>query len=326
MTPVPVVSVVIPSYNQPPGFLRECLQSVHRQTFENWEAIVVDDASAVPHVESVIAELGDPRIRLLRHARNRGEGAARNTGISAAESQLIASLDADDRWALDYLDASLDALGRQPDANWVLTDSKLFGASDGTLRFPDPLPPPCPLHFNAGSHGLFRKDLWEKVGGYAEDAFLTGGVDFDFWLSSVERGARVIHVPRVLYWYRTHDASASATSLPYDTYLINDEIWRRHGSLFDSITGCPRCTSERRAAIFRANGYRTSAQAWLGRGERGRAIRLAVRAVSLDPAEPKNVKEFARAVVPRSARSALKAVRRAKARIRAAKSAGKNRA
>ena len=183
----------------------------------------------------------------------------------------------------------------------MITDTQLFGASDGTLRFPDPLPPPCPLHFNAGSHGLIRKELWEKVGGFAEDAFLTGGVDFDFWLSSVERGARVIHVSRDLYWYRTHEASASATSLPYDTYLINDEIWRRHGTLFDAMNDCPGCTSERRGAIFRANGYRTSAQAWLARGERWRAIRLAARAVSLDPAEPKNVKVLARAVVPRSA-------------------------
>ena len=323
MTSIPAVSVVIPSYNQPPAFLRECLRSVQGQTFENWEAIVVDDASTVRHAEKVIAELGDPRIRLLRHARNRGEGAARNTGIAAAGSQLIASLDADDRWAPDYLAATLDALGRQPDANWVITDTQLFGASDGTLRFPDPLPPPCPLHFNAGSHGLIRKELWEKVGGFAEDAFLTGGVDFDFWLGSVERGARVIHVSRDLYWYRTHEASASATSLPYDTYLINDEIWRRHGTLFDSITDCPGCTSERRGAIFRANGYRTSAQAWLARGERWRAIRLAARAVSLDPAEPKNVKVLARAVVPRSA---LMARRRTKARIRAAHSAGKNRA
>jgi glycosyltransferase involved in cell wall biosynthesis len=323
MTRPPTVSVVIPCYNQPLAFLRECLESVQGQTFEDWEAIVVDDASTSRHAEEMATELGDPRMRVLRHAENRGEGAARNTGISAAESHLIASLDADDRWAPDYLAASLDALGRQPDANWVLTDRQLFGASDGTLRYPDPLPPPCPVHFNAGSHGVIRKELWEKVGGYAEDAFLTGGVDFDFWLSSVERGARVIHVPRLLYWYRTHDASASATSLPYDTYLINDELWRRHGSLFDSITGCPRCTSERRSAIFRANGYRTSAQAWLGRGERWRAIRLAARAVSLDPAESKNVKELARAVIPRSA---LMAVRRTKARIRGTQSAGKNRA
>lgn len=323
MTRPPSVSVVIPCYNQPATFLRECLESVQGQTFEDWEAIVVDDASTARHAEEVVTELGDPRMRVLRHAANRGEGAARNTGIAAAGSQLIASLDADDRWALDYLAATLDALGRQPDANWVLTDSQLFGAGDGTLRFPDPLPPPCPLHFNAGSHGLIRKELWGKVGGFAEDAFLTGGVDFDFWLSSVERGARVIHVPRDLYWYRTHEASASATSLPYDTYLINDEIWRRHGTLFDSITGCPRCTSERRGAIFRANGYRTSAQAWLGRGERWRAIRLAARAVSLDPAEPKNARQLARAIMPVPA---LMALRWCKARIRATQSAGKNRA
>ena len=53
MTSIPAVSVVIPSYNQPPAFLRECLRSVQGQTFENWEAIVVDDASTVRHAEKV---------------------------------------------------------------------------------------------------------------------------------------------------------------------------------------------------------------------------------------------------------------------------------
>jgi glycosyltransferase involved in cell wall biosynthesis len=305
MTPVPTVSVVIPCYNQPDEFLRVSLESVRTQTFDDWEALVVDDGSVVGDAGAVVHGFDDRRIKLLKHERNRGEGAARNTGTTAARSHLIASLDADDRWASQFLEASLGALDGHTDADWVLSDWQLFGASNDTLHFPVPLPPPCPIHFNARSPGLMRKELWQRVGGYAEGEFLTGGVDLDFWLRCVEHGVRVIHIPRLLYWYRIHEGSASATSFSYDTYRINDALYRRHAGLFGDSADCPRCPPTRRAAVYRAIGYRASSGAHLARGDRWRGILLAARALSLDPTDPENLKQLVRAIIPRSARALL---------------------
>ena len=79
----PACSVIIPVYEDP-GYLAAALDSVVAQTVADWEAIVVDDGSSVDHATSVIAGLGDDRIRLNRHAENRGLSAARNTAIREA--------------------------------------------------------------------------------------------------------------------------------------------------------------------------------------------------------------------------------------------------
>lgn len=82
-----LVSTIIPVYNRP-AMLREAIDSVLAQTYAPVEIIVVDDASTEPVVDS--------RVRVLRHDRNRGVGAARETGRKAARGQFIQYLDSDD--------------------------------------------------------------------------------------------------------------------------------------------------------------------------------------------------------------------------------------
>lgn len=120
----------------------------------------------------MVSSFGDQRFRVIRHQANRGEGAARNTGVRAARAALIAQLDADDRLAPEYLEATFRALQEHPESDWVLTDVQLFGNSSESLLFPHPLPVLCPVHFNARAPGLMRKSLWEVVGGYDERELL----------------------------------------------------------------------------------------------------------------------------------------------------------
>jgi len=88
-----MISVVIPAYNCASD-LRIALASILAQTWHDWECIVVDDGSSEPLAQS--AELGDPRISFVRHPRNLGRGAARNTGLAHARGEFIAWQDADD--------------------------------------------------------------------------------------------------------------------------------------------------------------------------------------------------------------------------------------
>lgn len=92
----PLVSVVIPTFNRA-GLLARALHSVRQQTYPNLEIIVVDDASR-DDTATVVEKIGDPRVRYLRHAKNRGGSAARNTGVRAACGDFIAFLDDDDEW------------------------------------------------------------------------------------------------------------------------------------------------------------------------------------------------------------------------------------
>ena len=101
MSGSPVVSVVIPTYNRAPQ-LGRALRSVLSQTFQDWEVIVVDDASK-DNSEEVVNSFHDPRIRYLRHETNQGGSAARNTGIRAATGEYVGFLDSDDEWLPEKL-------------------------------------------------------------------------------------------------------------------------------------------------------------------------------------------------------------------------------
>jgi glycosyltransferase involved in cell wall biosynthesis len=119
MTEVPHVSVVLPTYRRP-EFLQRAVTSVIEQTLQTWELLIVDDndpGSAERHeTEAVVARYAtDHRIRYLRHDRNRGGGAARNTGIQEASAPFVAFLDDDDEWDATKLERQLDCIGQDSD-------------------------------------------------------------------------------------------------------------------------------------------------------------------------------------------------------------------
>jgi glycosyltransferase involved in cell wall biosynthesis len=106
------ISVIIPVFNRRHEVLR-AIASTLAQTLPPDEILVVDDASTDGTPEAVTA-LQEPRIRLIRHARNRGAAAARNTGIEAAQGDWIAFLDSDDEWDQRKLALQLETLRRAP--------------------------------------------------------------------------------------------------------------------------------------------------------------------------------------------------------------------
>ncbi|MCG2816447.1 MAG: glycosyltransferase family 2 protein [Candidatus Aminicenantes bacterium] len=92
----PVVSVIIPTYNRE-AFICRAIDSVRTQTFNDWELIIVDDASS-DKTESVINNYDDNRIISIKHNKNFGPAIARNTALKRAKGRYIAFLDSDDFW------------------------------------------------------------------------------------------------------------------------------------------------------------------------------------------------------------------------------------
>lgn len=97
----PVVSVVVPVFNGA-ATLGRALGSVLAQSLQDLEVLVVDDGSSDSSL-AVAERVGDPRVRCIRHDRNRGAAAARNTGILAARGRYVAFIDSDDQWLPDKL-------------------------------------------------------------------------------------------------------------------------------------------------------------------------------------------------------------------------------
>jgi len=108
----PTVSVVIPAYNRAHS-IGQAIQTVLNQTYQDLEIIVVDDGSS-DNTEGVVRGLKDIRIRYIRHEKNKGATAARNTGIKAAKGEYIAFQDSDDEWLPQKLEKQMKVFEKVP--------------------------------------------------------------------------------------------------------------------------------------------------------------------------------------------------------------------
>lgn len=139
----PLVSVIVPVLNRAKS-LPAALRSIAGQTFSDWEAVVVDDGSSDDSAE-VALRAGPPgKVRVVRHARNQGPSAARNSGILAARGRYVAFLDSDDSWHPDKLRRQLDLVEADANPDMVLcaTQTRVFRGSGRVLVLPQRAPFP----------------------------------------------------------------------------------------------------------------------------------------------------------------------------------------
>lgn len=129
-SPMPRVSVVLPTYNRA-AFLKRSIGSVLGQSCRDLELIVVDDGST-DDTERLVAGYVDDRVRYIRRDSNRGAGAARNTGIALAKGRYIAFQDSDDEWLPSKLERQLAVLDKSPADVGVAYSS--FWRVDGPSR------------------------------------------------------------------------------------------------------------------------------------------------------------------------------------------------
>jgi glycosyltransferase involved in cell wall biosynthesis len=220
--------------------------------------------------------MGDGRVRSVRHEQNRGLAAARNTGIRLARGPLVLPLDSDDRLNPRYLERLAGVLQAEPQMDVVFPDFLLFGDGEGIGHYAVGAPSDLLVRqWLPGPGCLYRRTLWERVGGYCEDAVLrAGNEDWEFWVAALEAGFRASHVPEPLYEYRLTPGSMS-NRLQYTNHLTRERIYARHRALYDR-------TAHARQR-FLGEGYRASAQASWARSERRRALRLGLRSLRIEP-------------------------------------------
>jgi glycosyltransferase involved in cell wall biosynthesis len=162
-------TIVIPYYNCA-SYLGDCLESLRKQTYDNWQAIVVDDGSSDCGAATILEHFGDPRVQVVQHTSNRGQAAALNTGFGLVQSEYVLSVDADDAIDPAYLESVARVLEADPNLDCVFTDLKFFGDRTGVLRKKLSF---VPNHWGsidlpAGAGAVMRRSLWERVGGYCE--------------------------------------------------------------------------------------------------------------------------------------------------------------
>ena len=209
----PRVSVVIPAF-QSESRIGVALSRLARQTFTDFEVVVVDDGSS-DDTSGVVrrAMEVDSRIRLLERA-NEGIGAARNHGIEAAEGEVLAFLDDDDLWHPCKLEQQLARFDAAPDAAVVSCYSALVDVDGRLLGWRMGGAPDGDVYremlewdmVSGGSVALVARGPLEAVGGF--DASLPDRADWDLWIRLARRH-RFASVPRTLVGYTRRPGSVS---------------------------------------------------------------------------------------------------------------------
>lgn len=212
------VAVVIPVYRA--RYLSEALESVFFQSLPPDEVIVIDDGSPdQAEIERALAPF-DGRIRVLRQT-NQGAGAARNAGIRATAAELIAMLDADDRWLPDFLAEQVALMNACRHIHVSYTNAMYIGRtrlagrtfmsacpSRGEVTLTSLLAQECTVLLSAS---IARRDAMMRTGLF--DPALRRGQDFDLWLRMARNGARFTHSEKVLALRRVHDENLSGTQV-----------------------------------------------------------------------------------------------------------------
>ena len=209
-------SVIIPVRNRLEQLSR-AIRSVLEQEMADFELIVVDDCSS-EDCRGEVEAIGDPRIRYIRHETRRGSSAARNTGIRAAESDLICFLDSDDIFLPDKLGTVVRTFGERPDLD-VLVDSYVLRYPAGRGR-PEAIRVNRRLEPDDFATALFARRLWKATPGISvrRDAALRAGLfnenlqrrqDFDF-LARLVQCSRCAATDRIL-WVKSWSASSIST-------------------------------------------------------------------------------------------------------------------
>jgi glycosyltransferase involved in cell wall biosynthesis len=219
-------------YNQE-AVIEETILSVLNQTMqEGLELVMVDDASS-DQTLGVMIRLGAhrPSVRMISHDRNLGMAEARNTGVEWATSPLLLPLDGDDQLDPQYLEQTVAALDAHPSASICFTDTQAFGSDRGIYRNG-----PWDLHGIARKNvipttALFRREVWEKVGGYQSDE--EGFCDWGFWLAAAVQGFDGIHVNEALWRYRRHPESWITNLSREDRLRLNGIIRAKYPALFE---------------------------------------------------------------------------------------------
>jgi len=202
--------------------LREALASVEEVRNANvLEVIIVDDGSSESETTRILNEVAEAGHCVVPQP-HRGPGAARNTGIRLAKGEFILPLDSDNRLRGVYLDEGVSLLKNNPSVGVIYADAEYFGERSGRWQMPEfDLLSLIRMNFIDVS-AVYRKSLWEKVGGYDELMPSIGWEDWDFWLRVAAHGGAFFHLPKIGFDYRVRSDSMIVKTIGFDYRMQRD--------------------------------------------------------------------------------------------------------
>lgn len=209
----PLISVVVPAYHTPPLFLRQMLDSLIAQTYGGWELCIANGSPDDKEMEAVLEEYEkrDSRIRHENLKENLGIAENTNAAFRMAKGEFIGLLDHDDLLAPNALYEIALALEKNPEADVVYTDEDKV-TTDLKEYFQPHLKPDFNLDLLRSNNYIchfftVRREIVEQVGGFRKE--FDGAQDYDFIFRCTEEARKILHIPEILYHWRTHKESTA---------------------------------------------------------------------------------------------------------------------
>lgn len=211
--PDPTISILTPVYDTDTDVLEACVQSVIDQTYPHWQLCLVDDRSPSSHVWPLLQQLAtrDPRIFIGRRERNGGIVAASNDCAALATGDVVSLLDHDDLLHPTALAKVAEVFASYDDVDYVYSDEDVIdirGRRVSPFYKPDWSPERFRCQMYTCHLSSIRRSVFESVGGFRDG--YDGSQDWDLVLRVTEVARRIVHIPEVLYHWRTVATSVLA--------------------------------------------------------------------------------------------------------------------
>lgn len=207
---MPKVSVVLPTYNGQ-KYIKEAVESIINQTFEDWELIIVNDCST-DETGKVIEEYGkkDSRIRIINNNVNKKLPASLNVGFSQAIGEYFTWTSDDNMYLPNALRVMTEYLDRNPQQVMVRARYSVINEDKEVLYVADEYDRDIGYIRNCvGACFMYRKEVVKNIGSYDENKFLVE--DYEYWLRILFQYGEIGNISDVLYLYRRHQCSLTST-------------------------------------------------------------------------------------------------------------------
>jgi len=211
----PLISIVLPTYNSDIELLKECIDSVVNQSYQNWELCIADDYSTVNEVRDVLKSYtnSDKRIKVEFRDKNGHISAASNSALELVTGEYVALLDHDDKLADNALYYVARQINESPNAKLIYSDEDKIDES-GDRCEPNFKPDWNPDLLNSQNYichlAVYKSDLLKNIGGFRIG--VEGSQDHDLLIryTGALKFEEVVHIPKVLYhWRRIPNSTAS---------------------------------------------------------------------------------------------------------------------
>ena len=224
----PKISVLVPVYKVAVSVLREAINSVLAQTYDNWELCVSVAGSDNPEARAYLEQAAsqDQRIRVIALASNQGISGNSNQALTLATGEYLALLDHDDLLAPFALFEVVQLLNQDRTINFIYSDKDQV-TEDGSQRmrplFKPKWSPDVMLNANYLTHlSVMRTEHVRRLGGWRKET--DGAQDWDLFLRFVDRFGNIQHLAKVLYHWRQVSTSVSMGGLQAKPYAVQGQV------------------------------------------------------------------------------------------------------